>query len=326
MIERRSMIKPSAIATVITLLLWLSAFSAFAQSSEPGSEFRDCDDCPEMVVLPPGTFAMGSNGAEAGRDPDEGPVRKVTIAYRFGISRFEITRAQFARFVAASGHVSLSAIDCHNLGLAPGLKVNDTSGFDWRDPGFPQADDHPVVCIDWNDAKAYATWLSHETGHSYRLLSEAEWEYAARAGSIASRPWGDNPHAACQFANVGDHARERQILLGSNNKRTDAHHCEDGSAYTAPVGSYAPNRFGLHDMIGNVWEWTEDCWNESYVGAPTDGSAWLAGDCTRRVDRGASWNSTPRHTRSANRDRNTGAFPRRLVGFRLARDFEADEL
>ena len=185
----------------------------------------------------------------------------------------------------------------------------------WRAPGFTQGDDHPVVCVSWNDAKAYLNWLSKESGQAYRLPSEAQWESATRAGSTSARFWGKNEDQACAYGNVADKAAKRQ------HPNWPVHNCDDGFLNTAPVGSFKANTFGLEDMLGNVREWTEDCWNGFYVGAPSDGSAWTKGECGRRVLRGGSWNITPVIVRSADRswdftggrDINSGFRPARTL-------------
>jgi sulfatase modifying factor 1 len=179
-----------------------------------------------------------------------------------------------------------------------------------------QTDSHPVLCVSWNDARAYAQWLSRKTGKRYRLPTEAEWEYAARAGGTAARYWGDDPAQACRFANVADQSRIQTWAFGQKHECTDCHY------FTAPAAAYAPNRFGLYDMIGNVWEWTDDCWNASYGGAPADGTAWTVGYCSQHVCRGGSWSTVPRFARSAARHKNPADFRDNLTGFRLARNLE----
>ena len=176
----------------------------------------------------------------------------------------------------------------------------------WRDPGFAQGDRHPVVNVSWRDAQAYVQWLSRETGERYRLPSEAEWEYAARGGTTTHRHWGDSSSSQCGYANG---------TVAS---------CDDGAARTAPVGSYAPNAFGLSDVLGNVWEWTDDCWHENYAGEPPDdGRAWTrAGDCGRRVLRGGSWYNLPRSLRSAARPWNLAGTRDAFTGFRVARTLD----
>ena len=158
-----------------------------------------------------------------------------------------------------------------------------------------------MVCVSWKDAKAYVDWLSGKTGKGYRLLSEAEWEYVARGGTRTSRYWGAGEGGQCEYAN-------------------GAASCRDRSVYTAEVGSYRANGFGLHDVLGNVWEWVEDCWHEDYTGAPVDGSAWTSGgECGYRVLRGGSWVAKPRNLRSAIRIRNSTGNRVNFLGFRIAR-------
>ena len=278
-----------------------------------------------MVVIPAGEFSMGSPAAEAGRGQDEGPQRRVQIAQAIALGRSEVTVAEFRRFVEEAGYRTEAERDTRAQGCSgfiyddPAAQNSAPQPFtSWRSPGLAQAqaDSHPVLCVSWNDARAYAQWLSKKTGKRYRLPTEAEWEYAARAGSTTARYWGDDPAQACRFANVADQSRFQTWGFGQK------HECTDGHYFTAPAGGYAPNRFGLYDMIGNVWEWTEDCWNASYAGAPADGSAWLSGDCAQRVLRGGSWSTVPRYARSATRYKNPADFRDNLTGFRLARTLE----
>lgn len=288
----------------------------------PGTVFQDCPDCPRMVVIPAGEFAMGSPATEAGRGVDEGPQRQVSITQPFALGRSEVTVAEFRRFVDESGYKTEAERDSRAQGCSgfiyadPAARSPEPQTINWRSPGVAQADSHPVLCVSWNDARAYAQWLSKKTGKRYRLPTEAEWEYAARAGSVASRYWGDDPVQACRFANVADQSRFQTWGFGQKHK------CTDGHYFTAPAGGYAPNRFGLYDMLGNVWEWTEDCWNASYAGAPADGAAWPTGDCAQRVCRGGSWSTVPRFARSATRHKNTADHRDNLTGFRLARTLE----
>ena len=170
------------------------------------------------------------------------------------------------------------------------------------------------MCVNWEDAQAYARWLSAETGKTYRLPSEAEWEYAARAGTTTRRHWGDDPDDGCAYANGADRTFEARV---DNWTVMD---CTDGVVWTSPVGAYRPNAFGLHDVLGNVWEWVEDCWHDDYDGAPRDGSSWTTGgDCGRRVARGGSWNNSPRGLRSANRSWSGAERRTSNIGFRVAR-------
>ena len=153
----------------------------------------------------------------------------------------------------------------------------------WRNPGFIQTDQHPVVCVSWRNAQAYVKWLSRETGKTYRLLSEAEWEYVARGGTKTSRYWGEDVVGQCRHANGLDRSAKNRY------PKWKAVECDDGAVHTSAVGQYKANGFGLHDVSGNVWEWVADCWNGHYNGAPADGSAWTSGHCDRRVVRGGSW-------------------------------------
>ncbi|HEX2649816.1 MAG TPA: formylglycine-generating enzyme family protein [Burkholderiales bacterium] len=293
------------------------------QLPRPGSVFQDCAECPRMVVLPAGSFTMGSPVSEAGRGQDEGPQRQVSIAQPFALGRSEVTVAEFRRFTEESGYRTEAERDTRAQGCSGFVYADPAAGIpappaftSWRGPGVAQAESHPVLCVSWNDARSYAQWLSRKTGKRYRLPTEAEWEYAARAGTASSRYWGDDPAQACRYANVADQSRLQTWGFGQK------HECTDGHYFTAPAGGHAPNRFGLYDVIGNVWEWTEDCWNASYAGAPVDGSAWLAGDCAQRVERGGSWSTVPRFARSAARYKNAADYRDNLTGFRLARSLD----
>jgi formylglycine-generating enzyme required for sulfatase activity len=283
--------------------------SRAAQVPKAGTVFRDCPGCPEMVVIPAGSFDMGSPGSEAGRDDDEGPVHRVNVA-TFALGKTEITRGHFAAFVKKTKYST--GDKCWTL---EGGKYSERSPRDWREPGYVQDDKHPVACINWNDAHAYVEWLSRKTGKPYRLPTEAEWEYAARGNTSTARYWGKNPDEACGYANVADKTAQAQTQGASS---WSVHNCTDGFAYTAPVGSFKANAFGLSDMLGNVLEWTEDSYHDSYKGAPTDGSAWQ-GDGAKRVLRGGSWNNSPRNVRAALRDSNRPELRFSIFGFRLAR-------
>jgi len=294
-------------------------------ATRPGTVFQDCADCPRMVALPVGEFTMGSPAAEVGRGLDEGPQRQVLITQAFALGRSEVTVAEFRRFVDEAGYKTEAERDTRAPGCSgfiyadPAASASAPQAYtSWRNPGLAQAqaDPHPVLCVSWNDARAYAQWLSKKTGKRYRLPTEAEWEYAARAGSSTARFWGDDPAQACRYSNVADQSRFQTWGFGQK------HECTDGHYFTAPAGGYAPNRFGLYDMLGNVWEWSEDCWNSSYAGAPSDGSARLSGDCTQRVLRGGSWSTVPRFVRSAARHRNPADYRDNLTGFRLARSLD----
>jgi len=264
--------------------------------------FRDCAECPAMVKLAPGTFTMGSFPEETTRehiDPnliaDERPAHVVTVAREFAIGQFAVTRGEFAAFVAETGYAPKDG--CYVLS---GDNFVMDRKRNWRDPGFAQTDRHPVVCVSHADAQRYVRWLSRKTKQAYRLPSEGEWEYAARAGTSTARFWGDGRDEACEFANVSDFTGAEALSWDKTNKGK-VFQCRDGYAYTSPVGTFRPNAFGLYDMLGNVWQWADDCFHVSYDGAPKDASAWHTGDCKFRVIRGGSWSFSPRSLRAARR-------------------------
>ncbi len=207
-----------------------------------------------MVVIPAGEFMMGSPDAEKGRDKDESPQHKVTIAKPFAVSKFEVTFDEWDTCIKFGGCAQVS---------------NSNWGRGTR----------PVIDVTWHDAQQYVAWLSKMTGQTYRLLSEAEWEYATRAGSDTAYAWGDD--------------------IGKGNANCNGCGSQWDGKQTAPVGSFAANAFGLYDMHGNVWEWVQDCYQDNYNGAPTDGSAWISDNCANRVVRGGSWSNDPRNLRSA---------------------------
>ena len=241
----------------------------------PGKLLKDCAECPVNVVIPTGSFRMGDLSGEG--DSNEKPVHKVTIPRPFAVGKYEVTQAEWQAV----------------MGTNP-------SGF--------RGSRNPVERVNWNDAKEFVRKLSAKTGKTYRLLSEAEWEYVARAGSSTIYWWGDT--ASHEYANYGTDKCCGGLARGRDRWKN-----------TSPVGSFAANRFGLHDIHGNVWEWTEDCWHENYSGAPTDGSAWTRkGECDRRVLRGGSWDFIPRVVRSAFRVGNDSLIQYYNVGFRVARD------
>ncbi|MFO0987052.1 MAG: bifunctional serine/threonine-protein kinase/formylglycine-generating enzyme family protein [Alphaproteobacteria bacterium] len=274
---------------------------------------RDCADCPELVEIPPGLpFTMGAPASEEGSYPKERPQHAVEIAYPFLLGRYEVTVRQYRAFLQKSGRTHDTP--CATFNPAAGVYEID-GGANWMKPDFLTGDDHPVVCVSWADARAYADWLSRETGKRYRLPSEAEWEYAARAGDTKAAPWIGTGLEPCQFANAAD-------LKGQDRlpKLWDIFKCNDGAAFTAPVGSLKANAFGLHDMLGNAWEWVEDCHNTSYAGAPADGKPWLDGDCASRIMRGGGWISQVRDVRYAMRGYNRGDRGYYSAGFRILRE------
>jgi formylglycine-generating enzyme required for sulfatase activity len=242
---------------------------------KPGSDFKECaTGCPTMIVVRAGRFMMGSPIYMLG---SLHPQREVTIAKPFAVGKTEVTFAEWDSCVAAGA--------CERA----------------RDSGWGR-DDRPVIDVNWNDAQQYVAWLSRITGKEYRLLTEAEWEYAARAGTTTNYSWGDD--------------------VGIGNANCEGCGSQWGGKQTAPVGSFKPNAFGLHDMHGNVWEWVQDPWHDdNYLGLPpTNGSAWTeGGDASRRVVRGGSWKGDPRYLRAANCREGPTDYRGDILGFRLAR-------
>lgn len=261
------------------------------------ARFQDCAGCPEMIALPAGAFRMG---ADDGEDLEK-PPHRVSVP-RFAIGRAEVTVGEFRLFVEETGRVMGSSCWVPN---AAG-DGDDVLGAGWDKPGFEQSDDHPVVCVTLRDAEDYASWLNRKSGAGYRLPSEAEWEYAARAGTSASYSWGEE--ASHDRANYGADNCCKGFAAGP-----------DRWVQSAPVGSFPANPFGLVDMAGNVWEWIEDCWNASYSDAPSDGSAWRRGDCARTSLRGGAWNTAGWDMRSSNRLESERDGRDASVGFRIAR-------
>ena len=287
-------------------LLALGGLAAFLMLSlpdrPPGVAFRDCEACPEMVAAPGGAFVMGSPPGESARNAAEGPAREVAVA-AFAIGRFEVTRREFTSFVEETGH---DAGDSCFVRTGSGGRRDPSKS--WRDPGYPQGEDDPAVCVNWNTARAYAAWLGEKTGRAYRLPSEAEWEYAARAGTQS--PFHTGSTITPDQANYNGESSYGEGGTGAHRKRT------------LPVGGFPPNAFGLHDVHGNAWEWVEDCWNDSYRGAPADGSPRLSGNCGHRVMRGGSWRSRPKDVRSAKRVRFPLEYRNDNFGFRVARSLD----
>ena len=268
-----------------------------------GEMFRDCAECPQMIVLPAGRFMMGSPENEAERSDDEGPQREVVLATPVAVGRFEVTVGEFRRFLAAAGHAAGGNCFTDPDGDGTSQPTPDAS---WAKPGFEQDDQSPVTCVTWDDAQAYVTWLSRSTGQPYRLLSEAEWEYAARAGTTT--PFSFGATISTSQANYDGNYTYANGSTGEYRQRTTA------------VGSFASNAFGLFDMHGNVWEWVEDCFAENYAaGQPSDGSAFRSDSCSYRVLRGGSWNYIPQLLRSALRDGFVPTLRSNILGFRVAR-------
>jgi len=303
---------------------------AKAASRVAGAVFRDCSTCPEMVVLPAGSFTMGSSaeekfwaashGGSMEAVADEAPQHQVSLS-SFALGKYDVTRGEYAAFTRDTGY---PAGDGCGRGRAI-FKWEKDSKLNWENPGHSQDDRDPVVCVSWQDARAYIAWLNRKTDRGaasangpYRLPSEAEWEYAARAGTTTKFYWGDDDSAAPVHA---------WFNANSGCQNISGLFCQHGR--THPVGSKPPNAFGLYDMTGNVWQWTEDCYDNSYADIPTDGRANEApsndpkakdgqGNCLR-VDRGGSWMFPAWLLRPATRERNPADYRNDIMGFRVAR-------
>jgi formylglycine-generating enzyme required for sulfatase activity len=258
---------------------------------------------------------MGDATATGGAD--ERPAHRVHVA-AFELSPLEVTVGEYRRFVAATSYRTAAENNANgkqgcavlDVGLAvPVYRV----GTSWQDPGFPQTDRHPVVCLSFADVEAYIAWLARETGQPWRLPTEAEWEYAARAGTTGTFFWGESAIDTCRFANGAD------LTPGADGQSWPLQlDCSDGAAHTAPVGQYAPNPWGLYDMIGNAWEWTADCYRPDFTQAPTDGSAFLATECPKRTIRGGAWPYPASFLRVTNRGGSAVNIRANDRGFRLA--------
>ena len=254
-----------------------------------------------MVVIPAGEFTMGSPKKEKDRFDFEGPRHRVTITKSFAVSKHEVTRGQYAVFAGLTEHSPIGG-----CWIFDGSEWKESDTHSWREPGFVQGEDEPVVCVSWEDAQAFVGWLSRETGQEYRLLTESEWEYAVRAGTTGPFHFGST--ISTDQANYNGSYTYGNGRKGVNRRST------------VPVGSFPSNKFGLHDMHGNVLEWVENCWHSDYSGAPTDGSAWTSGgNCSRRVLRGGSWSFGPRFLRAAVRGRDGTGVRSNFIGFRVAR-------
>ena len=275
--------------------------------------FRDCPTCPEMTVIPTGEFLMGSSREDlaAGAPANEGPQRRIVIKRELAVGRFEVTRDQFQAFVQASGYKF--GDKCWTL---EGNNAQERDGRSFRSPGYAQTGTHPAVCVSWRDAKAYVEWLSTLTSKPYRLLSEAEWEYIARAGISTRYPAGNTEQDLCAFGNGADQAA-RSASIPSDLGYLG---CTDGYVYTAPVGSFKANGFGVFDVTGNVWEWVEDCYSASLETTPSDGVARSAGDCELRSVRGGSWSAAAPMLRFPVRAGPRAEVRFDDVGFRVARN------
>ncbi|MBL8668307.1 MAG: SUMF1/EgtB/PvdO family nonheme iron enzyme [Rhodospirillales bacterium] len=275
------------------------------ESHRAGETFRDCSECPEMIAIPAGRFMMGSPEKEPGRFDAEGPQHAVSVR-AFALGKYDVTEAEFLTFLRQTGYQPKPCDPLLDIGWRsprPGLAYS---------PGSADSPRQPAVCLSWYDAETYVAWLNDKVlplnngNRPYRLPSEAEWEYAARAETTTARWWGD--------------------AIGVGNANCHGCGSQWDNRLIAPAGSFGPNPFGLYDVLGNVWQWTNDCWNENYVGAPKDGGTWATGNCDRRVMRGGCWSNSPVFVRSATRVSGDGGGRNydyaTYVGFRLARTLQ----
>ena len=278
--------------------------------SDGGKPIKDCAECPQLVVIPAGHFLMGRDPKKSNPqetiDPREGPLHRVAVR-SFAAGRYAVTKGEFAAFVRATQYKTEAETSGGCFAWAANRWESNHS-FNWQQLGFAQGDDHPVVCISWNDAQAYVRWLSQVSHHSFRLLSEAEREYATRAGSTGTFWWGESLSA--------EHANFDRTAPDYRGSRRG-----EGPHATVPVNSFFANAFGLYNVHGNVWEWVQDCQHDSYAGAPADGSPWVA-KCSadKRILRGGAWVGDPAGLRAASRNWFTPDFRFDASGFRVARN------
>ncbi len=281
----------SALALTALLAGLLPGNAQAASPPTPGKVFKDCKDCPEMVVLPAGRYTMGTPADEVGHQPDEGPLHEVTFTRPFAISRFQVLAGEWDAYVRATGNTPADFDD------RPGRRC--TAG----KPSFKQTARHPAVCMNVAEAEGYIAWLSKKTGHAYRMPSESIREYAARAGSTGSFPFAFDEGADYQIS-----------------KNANTYGAADGYNFTSPAGTFPANAFGVFDMHGNVYEWVADCYREDYVGVPSDGSPWLEQNCKRQVMRGNDWGEAPVFSRSGNRNSSLPTSSGDWLGFRVVRE------
>jgi formylglycine-generating enzyme required for sulfatase activity len=297
----------------------LGALAACATQHRPDA--TRCEYCPQMVVIPAGEAVIGAHAGEAFGHDDERPQRTIRIPKPFAVSKFEITRGQYAAFMRESGR------KIEGQCLTDRRKLGDwqyDAATTFQDPGFAQTDEHPVACVSFEEARAFIDWLNQRTHGGYRLLTETEWEYIARAGSPQGAwPWGDDPAAGCRSANGLDAAAldHYRGMDTSGYKVYDPLPCRDGWLNTSPVGSLAGNAFGVHDLIGNVAEWVEDCYTRSHDALDDQGKV-MDGDCQRRLVKGGSWGTLAHNLRTAERVPYPPTHRDDSVGIRVARTLD----
>jgi formylglycine-generating enzyme required for sulfatase activity len=328
MMYHNKVLKISMAVILLSFTMLITGTVTFAQSKFKARQtFKDCSDCPEMVVIPAGSFLMGSPENEAGHTVVEGPQKSISIA-QFAAAKFDVTRAQWEAFVNATSRPVIAGCAFSGFKDTARKDWNANPEASWKDLGFQQDSTHPVVCITWNDAQDYIQWLNKKTGYTYRLLTEAEWEYAARAGTTSPYPWGTA--ASHDYANYGADSGWTGLALG-----------RDKWMATSPVGSFPPNAFGLYDMHGNVLQYVEDCFSPTLSDLPADGTAYNADvvlkmtgrysfmngkkACDSRIVRGGDWGDPPQMIRSGFRNWAPGRgftidnYRSGGVGFRVAR-------
>lgn len=315
-------------ALLICAICAIGAPGSAALTGERPTTVKDCPSCPELVVVEAGSYLMGADASEGtllGLPSDlaarEQPRHAVTIERPVAFGRHEVTIDQFATFATEAGYSPEPG--CWEFKGSAWVFDKSRS---WRDAKLAQGAGHPVTCVSWHDAKAYALWLSRRTGKPYRLPSEAEWEYAARGGTQGAYWFGTDHAVICRYVNLGD--QDTDSLFHWSGRPTDLRlawvpeACHDGFATTSPVDSKPPNAFGIHGVLGNVMEWTADCWNDDYRGGPHDQEPRLTtGDCAFRVMRGQGWAAIAGSARSAFRRKMAATDRRVTFGIRVVRDW-----
>lgn len=307
------------------VLIVASMLGATVAVQAAQNTYKGCANCPEVVRVPAGSFRMGMLAEDEIRfgmpRPQAGksaPIQAVTFAKSFWMGKYPVTVAEFRAFVDETGYQAPDS--CYTQHKFDGHFIYENArGYGWRSPGFSQDDRHPVVCVSAEDAEAYAAWLSRKTGHKFALPNEAQYEYAARAGTTTAFFWGDTRDArACEYSNQPDLDQARALNAPSGPEYR--FQCSDGYAFTSPVGVYKPNPWGLYDMQGNIWEWTADCWNDNLAGTPPDGSTRTTGDCDARSTRGGSYGNAVFSSYVAIRAPRHATYVGHSWGFRVVRN------
>ncbi len=280
--------------------------------------FKDCNACPDMVIIPEGTVNIGSYKEEIGRKKGERDRVLATINKAFAMAKTEVTLGQYRTFMEETKYKSKvpfykgsPLVGCNYF---DGKSYGYVAAHNWQNPGYPQRESDPVVCVSYSDAKAYTDWLTIKTGRNYRVPSSVEFEYASRAGSSSPWFWGTDPSKACEFANIGDKTFANKFPTRASFP------CTDGYVFTTKVGRFKPNNFGLYDMVGNAWEWTADCFKKDLTNVPLNGSAYTGTheECEARTPKGGSWISAISWSRAAVRSRDGADYKSFMLGFRVA--------